>query len=111
MPAGAQDGAGPKLMGLASLGLDIGISAVPYDCSVLLLSAISGVDCLGPALCPGRRCPLLEPIFLPQMLDIATGRRKARSDLCHYTMRLDLFGSGTYILTENPQWFKTVRAR
>jgi hypothetical protein len=47
--AGALDTASPNFMGLASLGLAIGIFC-DFLCSVLLLNAILGIDFLGRAL-------------------------------------------------------------
>ena len=46
---GAQDRASPNFMGLASLGLEIGIIC-DFPCSVLLLNAILGLYFLGLAL-------------------------------------------------------------
>jgi hypothetical protein len=59
-PNGAHDRASPNFMGLASLGLEIGIfSGFLY--SVLLLNVLLGLDLLGLALNRGRRCPNKGP--------------------------------------------------
>ena len=50
----APDRASPNFIGLASLGLEIGIFC-GFLYSVLLLSVILGLDYLGLALSPGRR--------------------------------------------------------
>jgi hypothetical protein len=65
---GARDGARPNVMGLASLGLEIGIFG-DFLYSVLLLDAILGLDLLGRALSrsqvvPGRGWTALGRICL-----------------------------------------------
>ena len=49
MGVGAPDGAGPTFMGLARLGLDIGIFD-DFLYSVLLLAVVLGLDVLGLAI-------------------------------------------------------------
>jgi hypothetical protein len=52
---GAHDRASPNFMGLASLALSTGVFC-DFLYSILLLNTILGLDFLGLALYPGRRC-------------------------------------------------------